>query len=216
MRRPLSVSILALAAFTTLAGSAFAATPRPVINSFSPAQVAVNGVLVLKGKNFGSGVTKNRVFFSRATDGKTVRARPRKATKTRIEVVVPTAITKFLANNGTGGKKATRFQIAIFTKLLGKYTAKSRSPIILPVGSAPVSIVGGGLPPGATAADCDGDGTPNTTDTDDDNDLLGDTTEAQVGTDPCKADSDGDGIPDGYEYHSALDLNGNYLPYPGT
>ncbi|MEA2492411.1 MAG: hypothetical protein QOJ29_322, partial [Thermoleophilaceae bacterium] len=124
MRRLLSVSILALAAFSALAGSAFAATPRSAITSFSPAQVAVNGVLVIRGKNFASGVSKNRVFFSRATDGKTVRARPRKATKTRIEVVVPSAITKFLAANGTGGKKATRFKIAIFTKLLGKYTAK--------------------------------------------------------------------------------------------
>jgi hypothetical protein len=219
MRRLLSVSIFALAAFTALAGSAFAATPRSVITSFSPAQVAVNGVLVIKGKNFASGVTKNRVFFSRASDGKTVRARPRKATKTRIEVVVPSAITRFLADNGTGGKKATRFQIAIFTKLLGKYTAKSRSPIILPVGVAPITGAPGGpgaLPPGATAADCDGDGIPNTTDTDDDNDLLPDTTEAKIGTDPCKADSDGDGIPDGYEYYSALDLNGNNLPYPGT
>jgi hypothetical protein len=219
MRRLLSVSILALAAFTALAGSAFAATPRSVITSFSPAQVAVNGVLVIKGKNFASGVTKNRVFFSRASDGKTVRARPSKATKTRIEVIVPSAITRFLADNGTGGKKATRFQIAVFTKLLGKYTAKSRSPIILPVGVAPITGAPGGpgaLPPGATAADCDGDGIPNTSDTDDDNDLLPDTTEAQIGTDPCKADSDGDGIPDGYEYYSALDLNGNNLPYPGT
>jgi hypothetical protein len=216
MRRLLPVSILALVALAALAGSASAATPRSVINSFSPAQVAVNGVLVLRGKNFASGTKNNRVFFTRATDGKTVRARPRKATKTRIEVVVPSAITKFLATNATGGKKATRFQVAVFTKLLGKYTAKSRSPIILPAGTAPIPTGGGALPPGATAADCDGDGTPNTTDTDDDNDLLADPTEAQLGTDPCKADSDGDGISDGYEYYSALDLNGNNLPYPGT
>jgi hypothetical protein len=215
MRRLLSLSILAVTAVAAMAASAFAATPRPVVTSFSPAQVAVNGVLVLKGKNFGAGVTKNRVFFYRASDGKAVRTRPRKATKTRMEVVVPAAITKFLADNGRGGKKATRFQILIFTKVAGPKTAKSRSPIILPAGAVPAPT-GGGLPPGATAADCDGDGTPNTTDTDDDNDLISDDVEAKIGTDPCKADTDGDGIQDGFEYFSALDLNGSNLPYPGT
>ena len=39
--------------------------------------------------------------------------------------------------------------------------------------------------------------------------------------DPCKADTDGDGVEDGYEYQSARDLNDDehqdpntYLPYP--
>ena len=216
MRRFFATSVLALIAVCALAGPALAAKPKPTITSFSPAQVPVNGVLVLKGRNFASGATHNRVFFSRATDGKTVRARPRKATKTRIEVVVPAALTKFLADDGKGGKKATRFQISILSKAFGPKTKKSRSPIILPAGSTPVTGGATPTPPGATAADCDGDGTPNTADTDDDNDLLADDTEAKIGTDPCKSDTDGDGIEDGYEYFSALDFNNNALPYPGT
>ena len=60
-------------------------------------------------------------------------------------------------------------------------------------------------------------------DTDDDNDLLSDTLEnCAARLDPCKADTDGDGVEDGYEYQSALDLNDDeyqsrttYLPVPG-
>lgn len=215
MHRLLPTVGLTLLALLALAGAAVAATPKPTVTSFSPAQVPVNGVMVLKGKHFASGSTHNRVFFSRASDGKTVRARPRKATKTRIEVVVPAAVTQFLASDGQGGKKATRFQISVFTKVEGPKTKRSRSPFILPAGSNPVAGGGNATTPGATGPDCDADGVPNATDTDDDNDGLPDDLEAKIGTDACKADTDGDKITDGYEYYAALDLNGNAVPYPG-
>ncbi len=48
------------------------------------------------------------------------------------------------------------------------------------------------------------------------------TLESDIGTDPCLADTDGDGVEDGYEYKSAIDLNDDEfqepnttLPYPG-
>ena len=217
MRRLLSISALALIALCAIASSALAATPRPTVTSFSPAQVPIGGTLILKGKNFAKGASKNRVFFVRASDGKTVRVRPKSATSTRIQLVVPTTLDQFLAKDASGNKKATRFQVYIFTKVFGPKTKRSRSPIILPAGSAPVPGGGGGpTTPGATAADCDADGTPNTIDNDDDNDLLGDETETKIGTDPCKADTDGDSIEDGFEYFSALDLNSAALPYPGS
>ena len=58
---------------------------------------------------------------------------------------------------------------------------------------------------------------------DDDKDLLADTIETSIGTDPCNSDTDGDGVEDGYEYQSARDLNDDeyqgdpnqVLPYPG-
>ena len=62
----------------------------------------------------------------------------------------------------------------------------------------------------------------NRDETDDDEDLLTDSQEKGIGTDPCAADTDGDGVADGYEYQSARDLNddehqtpNDYLPYPG-
>jgi hypothetical protein len=55
-----------------------------------------------------------------------------------------------------------------------------------------------------------------------DGDLLGHDLEASIGTDPCVADTDGDGVTDGYEYQSAKDLNDDedqhpnaFLPHPG-
>jgi hypothetical protein len=55
-----------------------------------------------------------------------------------------------------------------------------------------------------------------------DGDLLGHDLEASIGTDPCVADTDGDGVSDGFEYQSAKDLNDDedqhpngYLPHPG-
>lgn len=47
--------------------------------------------------------------------------------------------------------------------------------------------------------DTDGDGDPDLTDPDDDNDLLTDTEEALLGTNPLLVDSDGNGTPDGDE-----------------
>jgi thrombospondin type 3 repeat protein len=217
MRRLIISSVLALVAFAALASGASAATHTPVITSFSPSQVAVGQKLVLNGKYFKTGVTHNRVFFVRASDGKTVRARPSKASSTRrMEVIVPTAITPFLSIVN-GQRSATRFEIYVLSGLFSKKTAKSKSPIILPAGTAGAPGSGGGTT-GTTAppADCDADGTPDAQDTDDDNDGLPDTVEAQIGTNPCKADTDGDGVSDGYEYYSALDLNGSNLPYPGS
>src|SRR3954451_24331822 len=140
LMRLLPACVVALIAVCALASASLAATPKPTIASASPAQVPVGGTLVLKGKNFRSGAKNDRVFLSRVSDGKAVRVRPKKASKTRIELVVPSTVTNFLV-----GGKATRFQVAVFTKVLGPKTKKTRSPIILPAGSSPVA-------PGAPAA----------------------------------------------------------------
>ena len=75
-------------------------------------------------------------------------------------------------------------------------------------------------PPPPLPSDCDNDGTPNSSDSSSDIDLLSDSLERSLRTDPCDADTDDDGAEDGFEYRSALDLN-HYprtppLPFPGT
>lgn len=52
------------------------------------------------------------------------------------------------------------------------------------------------MPAVAVDTDTDGDDLGNTTDPDDDNDLVTDTEEVKSGTDPLKKDSDGDGVSD--------------------
>ena len=87
--------------------------------------------------------------------------------------------------------------------------APSAAAALVPATTAPTPSA-----PAVAAADCDGDGQPDTVDVDDDNDLLPDTTEAAIGTNPCNADSDGDGMQDGWEYQSAIDLNTGSCPQP--
>src|SRR4051794_13074181 len=96
MRRFIALSLLTVAAVAALATSAVARTPRPVVTSVTPANAQVGQVLTLKGKNFRRGGKNNRVYFRRASDGKTVRARAKTASKTRITVVVPDAVDQFL------------------------------------------------------------------------------------------------------------------------
>ncbi|MFL5838823.1 MAG: IPT/TIG domain-containing protein [Thermoleophilaceae bacterium] len=215
MRRLIISPLLALAVLAASAGAASAAS-APVITSFSPAQVRVGQTLIVNGKNFKKGISNNRVFFTRASDGKTVRARPSKASSTRrMEVVVPAGVDKFLSVVN-GVKAPTRFQLSVLSGKFSKKTPRSKSPLVLAAGTPQTPT---GQPPVATTppppADCDADGTPDSIDTDDDNDLLSDDTEAAIHTDPCKKDTDGDGVDDVFEYYSALDLNSNALPYPG-
>jgi hypothetical protein len=221
MRRLLLTPFLALLALCALASTALGATHKPTITSVSPKQVAVGGTLTLKGKYFASGARNNRVFLSRASDGKAVRVRPKTASKTRMTVVVPKTLTTLLADDGTGGKKPTRFRLMVFTKVLGPKTKTSLSPVVFPSGAVVPGAPNSGTTttPGAPAPDCDTDGIPDAQDADDDNDGLPDSLEASIHTDPCKADTDNDGVPDAYEYYSSLDLNGapNYAgkrPYP--
>jgi hypothetical protein len=103
------------------------------------------------------------------------------------------------------------------TKFGKRFTSRAKSPLVGPERPPAPPAPKNADPNG----DCDGDGEKNGVDTDDDNDLLLDTLEKSLKLDGCKADSDGDGAEDGYEYQSARDLNDDeqeianeYVPYP--
>jgi hypothetical protein len=215
MRRFLALTLLTLAGVAVFAATAMARTPRPVITSVSPKSAEVGQTLTLKGKNFARGGKNNRIYFRRASDGKTVRTRARTATTKRITVVIPAKVDEFLTVGTDGAKQVTRFQLGVFTKTFGPYTKKSRSPLIGPKTSAGTPGTPGTPATPPPPPDCDGDGTPDASDLDDDNDGLDDATEQRIGTNVCVKDTDGDGVEDPYEYFAALDLNRNDLPYPG-
>ena len=107
-------------------------------------------------------------------------------------LVVPTALLR----DAAPGARARRRGSA-------EATRPSQSPIV-----GPEKPPAPPRPPVADPnGDCDGDGQVNRVDTDDDNDLLSDALEKRLRLDSCKADTDGDGVEDGYEYQSARDLN---------
>jgi hypothetical protein len=103
-------------------------------------------------------------------------------------------------------QQPTRLQLVVLAGKFSKSTPRRLSPVVTGFGDGP-----GGSPGPGSGAVCPG--------TDYDGDLLANSLELQLNLDPCLADTDGDGVEDGYEYQSALDLN-HYprtppLPYPG-
>jgi hypothetical protein len=194
--------------------------PAPKIKSVTPLKATVGEKLTILGKHFKPGKNKTRIFFLRKGGGVTT-ATPDYATKTRLVVTIPETVTPLL--RGTGPAAVTRFQLRILTTRYGDPTRMDKSPLI-----GPASTDGGGDghggPGTAGEGDCDGDGIKNKAETDDDGDLIPDTTEINVThTDPCKADTDGDKVGDGFEWQSAKDMNDTTpfnvadaaLPYPG-
>jgi hypothetical protein len=212
-----------ISALLVFSASALAATkkpPAPTVSSVSPMHLKVGEKLTVRGNNFIPGKGKTRVLFVRKGGGAAF-ARAQSATTTKLVVILPPQLEKVL------GGKAVRVQLRVLAKKFGKLSARSKSPIVSP------AVATGGDDPGTTTpdptdtgpagpnGDCDKDGVPNSAETDMDNDLLSNELEKTLALDPCSADTDLDGVPDGYEWQSALDLNRTVLfgsrpptPYP--
>jgi hypothetical protein len=206
------------------AGAAAHTTPAPRITSISPRILNVGDRLTVHGKYFRRGHRKDTVVFQ-SRGGRAVFVKADLATTRVLYVTVPSAVGKALVGSGH-----TRFSLRVMTSRLGrKYSSSALAPLIGPKpaaapkpGTGP-AIVPPPAPPEAPAGDCDHDGIPNSVDTDDDNDLLPDTVEIKYHLNPCNPDTDGDGVSDGFEFQSALDLNDDdyqhpngTVPYPGT
>lgn len=211
-RRRAPITALALALAVLPAGVAHAASP-PVITKVSPMKVEIGQTLTIKGRGFRAGAFKNIVAFKRSRKP-AVFVKVPTATTTQLTFPVPEKLLPFL-QDAKGKAGVQRFRLRVLSKRFGKaFTSAKLSPRVGPPGS------NGGKPadpndpgaPGATLA-CKAILTSETTDTDKDG--MSDALETRVKTNPCALDSDGDGVSDGFEYESALDLNSRALPYPG-
>ena len=203
MRRVLITSLLAVSAVLAVAPAASsAASPEPTITRVTPMRVSVGNLLTIRGKNFKAKRSRNTVIF-RGAEGRTAFAKPRRATRTKLVVRVPAAVARLLRVVASR-QRPTRLKLRVLAGKFSKYTPRRLSPVVTGVGDGDGGSGGGG---GAIAA-CDSSA-------DHDGDLLANSLELGIGTDPCLADTDVDQISDGWEYWSAKDLNVKAVPYPG-
>ena len=183
-----------------------------MITRVTPLRLTVGGTLTIVGRNFLPGRGRNTVVFFRE-GAPVVFLKAGRATKTRIKVKLTSKLGGVLIGRNNGERGPTRFRLRVLSRRFGaRFTPLRLSPIVLPVSrpeqrsrdtagpSAPVCSLASAA--AAPQADADGDALTN--------DL-----ELRIKTDPCVADTDGDTIPDGYEYEAALDYNTRALPYPG-
>src|SRR3954471_5127352 len=222
--RPLLRRAVAAAALGALLVPAVAdaKAKAPVITKVTPKTAAVGTKLTIKGRYFKRGKGKNSVLFRR-DKGKALFVKADVSTTKSLIVVVPKTLEKYMNAQGSV-PIPTRFRLRVLAAKLSKaYTAAKLSPVIGPEkASGGGDGSGGAGVPTAPDGDCDSDGVKNGADLDDDNDLLSDALELSLLLDPCSSDTDGDGVEDGFEYQSAIDLNNDdyqspnaSLPYPG-
>ncbi len=205
----LAVALTAVAAPAHAAKRAQAAKPK--ITRVTPMRLNVGETLVIRGKSFKPKPRGNTVVFQGA-GGRTVFAKPRRATRRKLVVKVPGSVSRLLVLRD-GQQRPTRIRLRVLAGKFSAFTPRRLSPVILGAGQGDG---GPGAGQGKPLAVCDSD-------SDHDNDLLTNQLELQLATDPCLMDTDGDGIEDGYEYQSARDLNDDesqdpnaVLPYPGA
>ncbi len=202
-RAPITALAFALALIP--AGAAHAAS-APVITKVTPMKVEIGQTLTIKGRGFRAGAFKNTVAFKRSRKPAVFIKVPT-ATTTQLTVPVPEKLLPFLQDS-KGKATVRQFRLRVLAKRFGKaFTSAKLSPRVGPPGS------NGGPPPAGPTPTCKAVLTSETTDTDKDG--MSDALETRVKTDPCLLDSDADGVSDGFEYESALDLNSRALPYPG-
>jgi IPT/TIG domain len=200
---------LVAAALLVLPAAAGAATkkkgPTPLITRVQPMRISVGGRLTITGKHFKSTRTKNTIIF-RARDGRTAFVKPRRASSRKLVLVVPASVARLLRVSHSR-QQPTRLKVRVLAGKFSKFTPKRLSPVVTSAGSGDGPGGGGGS--GGTPEVCNDSA-------DHDGDLLSNSLELQIGTDPCLADTDKDGMTDGWEYWSAKDLNIKAVPYPGS
>lgn len=216
MRRTLALPLAALiagGAMTTAVAPATAAprakAAKPKILRVTPMRVEVGETLTIRGRNFKAKKRRNTVIFKGA-NGRTAFVKPRRATRRKLVVKVSGSVARLLVLRD-GRHRPTRLKLRVLSGKFSSFTPRRLSPVVLGFAKAGVDRDGDGIPDPPVDVCKSG--------VDYDGDLLPNALEASLGTNPCLRDTDGDGVDDGYEVQSAIDLN-HYpatppLPYPG-
>ena len=204
-RRKLTTCVLALAVLAVPAGAPNAVAKKssstPAITKVSPMRIKVGGTLTIHGRNFKTKAKKNTVIF-RASNGRSAFVKPRRASRKKLVLTVTARVARLLTVRNSS-QRPTRLKLRVLAGKFSAFTSRRLSPVVVGLSGDG----GGGGGPG-TANVCEDD-------SDHDNDLLSNSLEKSVGTDPCLEDTDSDSMVDGWEYYSAKDLNVKAVPYPG-
>src|SRR3954471_1498795 len=231
MRTRPTVLLLCLAAILALAIPATAPaakrSKKPTITRVTPMRLQAGTTVTIRGRYFNARRNRTTVIF-RAPSGRSAFVKPSSVSPKKIVLLVPASVTRIV------GTRPTRVKLRVLAGKFGPFTSRRLSPVVVPpnTGSGtPVMPTNPGTPnaPGTPSAP-NNPGTPpppppppvDCTQGDYDGDLLPGSLEAILKTDPCVKDTDKDGIEDGFEYRSAVDLNNDEyqnpnasLPYPG-
>jgi hypothetical protein len=192
MRRlPVLTALVACGALLAPVGVAEAAksSTKPVVKRVTPMRVTVGRTLTIRGANFSKSRKRNTVLFS--SGKRSAFAKPKRASSKKLVLKIPASVENLLTS--TAKRRATRLKLRVVTKRYGKLTTLRVSPIVLSSRGTVVACAGN----------------------DADADKLSKAIELKYALDPCKKDTDGDGVEDGWEYWSAKDLNLRAVPYPG-
>jgi hypothetical protein len=203
------------------ATSAKAKVVYPTVSSISPRKITIGQKLTVKGAHFRPGKGKSSLAFYKA--GKpVVFVAADSATTTKLVVTIPDKVANLLSSS-SGKQVRTLLRLRVVGAKMGRtWTQNSRSPLVAPLPTVPLAP---GTDPNSPAAvqqaaaiaykTCQ-QAAATTPNGDQDTDGLTNATEIAYKLDPCIADTDGDTFTDGYEFFSAVDLNGSAVPYPGS
>lgn len=209
LRRAAGMAALGALLAPTLLSSAPAQAARPkapVITSVTPLELAVGQTLTLRGRNFVKGRGRNTVVFKRA-GGRAVFVKADLATAKMLRVTLPAKLEAALKERDDE-KVDTRFELRVLGRKLSKATPSRLSPLVAPAPDpapaatptpSPLSPAAPLVAPLETAAGAEA-AVPQASEPAPcarDDDLLDEQLEVRLKLDPCKADSDGDGVEDG-------------------
>jgi hypothetical protein len=202
-----AAALLVLPAVASAAPKKRAKASAPQITRVQPMRVSVGNRLTITGRRFKANRAKNTIIF-RSASGRTAFAKPRWASTSKLVVVVPASVARLLTVENSR-QQPTRLKLRVLAGKFSKFTPRRLSPVVTSVGD------GDGGPGGGGGGGGGGGAVVCNSDSDHDNDLLANSLELSINTDPCLPDTDGDQMTDGWEYWSAKDLNVKAVPYPG-
>jgi IPT/TIG domain-containing protein len=175
----LALCVLAVPASSALAGKKGASPPS--VSSLTPLTLRVGDTLTIRGRNFVPGKKRDKVTF-KSEGSPAVSVKAAEATRTRMKVVVPAALAKYVTAAG-GTARPSRFRIRVVAgrSAARGYTALKRSPLIVPA-----NVPAAGLDQLGALDDSCGTDTGGVIDSiEGDGDSASDVSDPAAETDPC-------------------------------